>query len=343
MEAVEGAEVNWFDDFEFSPVELVQELQEEKCSQLMNTLEIEEIHYESTINTLFSAVYSGPTIGDVESALSVTNARCKSRPLCVLILNHSSSARSISVSNSLSVLISCRLCLSEKSLGKMEHKYTLRIKTCGNGLADDGYKWRKYGQKSIKNSPNPRSYYRCTNPRCNAKKQVERSVEDPEMLIVTYEGLHLHYTYSHLLLPRSPPPPPDYSDAGIHVAKKLRSQSMAEVFDDNTLASAEMARVNSFAEDAAVSTPPVAVGLPGSAAFVGPVVAAGGDALMHGVFEDACQKSSQGLLEDVVPLLVRKPCSSTASSSPASSPSYSSLSWSTDYSSFDLGVLSGIM
>lgn len=28
---------------------------------------------------------------------------------------------------------------------------------CGTWPADDGYKWRKYGQKSIKNSPNPRS------------------------------------------------------------------------------------------------------------------------------------------------------------------------------------------
>lgn len=49
-----------------------------------------------------------------------------------------------------------------------------------------------------------RSYYRCTNPRCNAKKQVERSIEDPDTLIITYEGLHLHYTYPFLML-NSPP------------------------------------------------------------------------------------------------------------------------------------------
>lgn len=52
--------------------------------------------------------------------------------------------------------MACRVFSPEKVLSKMENKYTLKIKTCGNGLAEDGYKWRKYGQKSIKNSPNPR-------------------------------------------------------------------------------------------------------------------------------------------------------------------------------------------
>nr|WJJ45887.1 WRKY37 [Persea americana] len=75
--------------------------------------------------------------------------------------------------------------VTEKGSSRMENKYTMRIKSSGNTMADDGYKWRKYGQKSIKNSPNPRSYYRCTNPRCSAKKQVERSTEDPDTLIIT--------------------------------------------------------------------------------------------------------------------------------------------------------------
>ncbi|KAK1315525.1 putative WRKY transcription factor 48 [Acorus calamus] len=57
---------------------------------------------------------------------------------------------------------------------------------------EDGYRWRKYGQKAVKNSPFPRSYYRCTSAMCGVKKRVERSSDDPTVVVTTYEGQHTH-------------------------------------------------------------------------------------------------------------------------------------------------------
>ncbi|URE03724.1 WRKY DNA -binding domain [Musa troglodytarum] len=74
-------------------------------------------------------------------------------------------------------------------------------------VLDDGYKWRKYGQKVVKNTQHPRytytlgrvmscvvnrSYYRCTQENCRVKKRIERLPEDPRMVITTYEGRHVH-------------------------------------------------------------------------------------------------------------------------------------------------------
>ncbi|KAL0407444.1 UNVERIFIED_CONTAM: putative WRKY transcription factor 65 [Sesamum latifolium] len=56
----------------------------------------------------------------------------------------------------------------------------------------DSWAWRKYGQKPIKGSPIP-GYYRCSSSKgCPARKQVERSRLDPNMLLVTYSCEHNH-------------------------------------------------------------------------------------------------------------------------------------------------------
>ncbi|KAB2617366.1 WRKY transcription factor 51 [Pyrus ussuriensis x Pyrus communis] len=79
-------------------------------------------------------------------------------------------------------------------LNKVEgdnHRVAFRTKS-ELEVMDDGFKWRKYGKKSVKNSPNPRNYYKCSNGGCNVKKRVERDRDDASYVITTYEGVHTH-------------------------------------------------------------------------------------------------------------------------------------------------------
>jgi len=57
--------------------------------------------------------------------------------------------------------------------------------------SNDGYNWRKYGQKQVKSSDRSRSYYKCTNLSCSVKKKVERRPDGRETEII-YRGQHNH-------------------------------------------------------------------------------------------------------------------------------------------------------
>lgn len=79
----------------------------------------------------------------------------------------------------------------------------------GGTASEDGYNWRKYGQKQVKGSEYPRSYYKCTHPNCQVKKKVERSQEGHVTEII-YKGAHNH-----------PKPPPNRRSAALGSSNPL--------------------------------------------------------------------------------------------------------------------------
>ena len=111
--------------------------------------------------------------------------------------------------------------------------------------SEDGYRWRKYGQKIIKGAAFPRSYYRCTAPNCPARKHVEGDPKDPGS--IAYEGTHNHEppTGSNrgehvpaMSRPRSmlnPDPAAAGKDAGSPGARRARPRPRGDVFEDSTI------------------------------------------------------------------------------------------------------------
>ncbi|XP_020573832.1 probable WRKY transcription factor 50 [Phalaenopsis equestris] len=76
---------------------------------------------------------------------------------------------------------------------KVEAEFRIGFRTKSEvEILDDGFKWRKYGKKAVKNSPNPRNYYRCASSGCGVKKRVERDRNDQRYVITIYEGTHNH-------------------------------------------------------------------------------------------------------------------------------------------------------
>ncbi|XP_061950796.1 probable WRKY transcription factor 20 isoform X1 [Populus nigra] len=77
-------------------------------------------------------------------------------------------------------------------LKTMKEPEIIRHTVSDDGSSNDGYRWRKYGQKTLKGNSLVRSYYRCSSSACPAHKHVERATDDASSTTVTYEGKHDH-------------------------------------------------------------------------------------------------------------------------------------------------------
>ncbi|CAH8257221.1 unnamed protein product [Arabidopsis lyrata] len=95
---------------------------------------------------------------------------------------------------------------SSRNMARPTPRRSSKEKLCGaQGLVNyrddspipcpnDGFAWRKYGQKTIKTSPHQRCYYRCTyakDQKCNATKRVQKIKDNPPVYRTTYMGKHV--------------------------------------------------------------------------------------------------------------------------------------------------------
>ncbi|CAN6190920.1 unnamed protein product [Urochloa humidicola] len=107
------------------------------------------------------------------------------------------------------------LCKRRKGLPRWTAKFRVPDANL-EATPDDGFSWRKYGQKDILGAKFPRGYYRCTyrtTQGCPATKQVQRSDADLCVFDVTYQGDHTCHQKQRQVAAhggggcQSPPPP----------------------------------------------------------------------------------------------------------------------------------------
>ncbi|XP_031249600.1 probable WRKY transcription factor 4 isoform X1 [Pistacia vera] len=70
---------------------------------------------------------------------------------------------------------------------EMEQRGNIRL-----NLPEDGYEWKKYGQKFIRGIGKFRSYFKCQKANCMAKKKAEWCPSEPGKVRIVYENPHSH-------------------------------------------------------------------------------------------------------------------------------------------------------
>lgn len=124
---------------------------------------------------------------DEESLLILTGSAPQGQ--CQSVISSSSDPPGSSISF-------CKVTQSKDSssgLLKRKSRQDIRTMQIIGEEYDDGYCWRKFGQKDILGSKYPRGYYRCAHRHsqgCLATKVVQRSDDDPTKSDVTYRGVH---------------------------------------------------------------------------------------------------------------------------------------------------------
>ncbi|KAI3832037.1 hypothetical protein MKX03_006411 [Papaver bracteatum] len=122
---------------------------------------------------------------------------------------------------------------SRKRCRKKLARWTQKVRVCEQtgleGPLDDGYSWRKYGQKDIIGAKYPRGYYKCTSQKtqgCSAMKQVQRSELDSSIFNVTYVGKHSCVESSELVSPGQCSP--IKQESSNHIINQPREKKPAE-------------------------------------------------------------------------------------------------------------------
>ncbi|XP_038982294.1 probable WRKY transcription factor 14 [Phoenix dactylifera] len=152
-------------------------------------------------------------------------------------------------------------------------------RSSGEVVPSDLWAWRKYGQKPIKGSPYPRGYYRCSSSKgCSARKQVERSRTDPNMLVITYTSEHNH-------------PWPTQRNA---LAGSTRSQSSKNSSSALKNSPRKQKPATSHEEESMAMTSSSAPAVKGEAREMGKAI----DSVENNEFDQAFQQSYKAMIPD---------------------------------------------
>ncbi|AEC09027.1 unnamed protein product [Arabidopsis thaliana] len=151
------------------------------------------IHDASTCNSPAITVSSAAVAASPWGMINVNTTNSPRNCLLVDNNNNTSSCSQVQISSSPRNLGIKRRKSQAKKVVCIPAPAAMNSRSSGEVVPSDLWAWRKYGQKPIKGSPYPRGYYRCSSSKgCSARKQVERSRTDPNMLVITYTSEHNH-------------------------------------------------------------------------------------------------------------------------------------------------------